>query len=207
MDGTLIDSAQSILMGYEHVVRSAGFKPIKKIDNALIGPTLNDALLTLIGEVNPAVMPQLIDAFKRYYDEHGYQKSIAYPGIYKLLHQLKKKEYSLMLATNKRITPTLKIIDYLKWTNIFDVVYSIDLDAKNPFPNKKSMLADLIQAAEIDSRNAVYIGDRLDDQEAALQNNMQSITVGWGYDQYVDTSVYSAIIWHPAELIPMLDRK
>ena len=131
----------------------------------------------------------------------------AYAGVDDLLRNLRKKNFRLMLATNKRVIPTLKIIDYLQWNSIFEVVYAIDLNLEKPFNNKKSMLADLIRKKGINTNKAIYIGDRLDDQDAAKKNDLQSITVGWGYGEYSDDSVYSLLIHSPSDLIKLLENR
>lgn len=205
MDGTLIDSANSILLGLEMVVQSAGYPFLKKIDKSLIGPPLGETLKSLTGIKTQSQVENLIDAFKKYYDEVGYKNTLVYAGVNELLHHLRGRNFQVILATNKRLFPTKKIVNHLKWTSFFDVVYAIDLHADKPFPNKKSMLADLIKENKIDSKNTIYIGDRLEDQDAAMHNNLRSATVSWGYGDYVDASIYSELVHSPSDVAMLLD--
>lgn len=207
LDGTLIDSAGSILYGFERVVKSAGLSFKKEIDKNLIGPPLDEVLRSLTGITDLSQLEELVRAFTAYYDDSGYKKMFAYAGVDDLLRNLRKKNFRLILATNKRVTPTLKIIDYLQWTSLFEVIYAIDLNIEKPFNNKKSMLADLIREKGINSKKAIYVGDRLDDQDAAKKNDLQSITVGWGYGEYSDDSVYSQLIHSPSDLIRLLENR
>jgi phosphoglycolate phosphatase len=159
----------------------------------------------LTGIADQSQIEELICNFKVYYDVLGYKKTLVYTGIDNLLRYLEQKNFRIMLATNKRITPTLKIINHFSWLHIFEAIYAIDLDTENPFSDKKNMLSDLIWAKDIDSSSAVYIGDRLEDQDAAHQNNLHSITVSWGYGIYTNPSIYSKLIHHPSDLMKILE--
>jgi phosphoglycolate phosphatase len=87
----------------------------------------------------------------------------------------------LYIATNKRLIPTKKILDYLSWNSFFSAVYSIDSNTEKPFKNKGEMIRALLNNEMIDLKSAVYIGDRDDDYEAANKNGLPCILVEWGY--------------------------
>ena len=126
LDGTLIDSADSILYGFEFVLRDTGYIAKAPLNRGLIGPPLKLTMQKLSGINDDMVLNDLVDRFKSYYDLVGYQKSSPYLGVDKLLKDLRASEHNLILATNKRMIPTKKILEYLGWTPIFDDVYAID---------------------------------------------------------------------------------
>jgi phosphoglycolate phosphatase len=185
LDGTLIDSAPSILAGLNMVMKKSKLLPAIPLDSCLVGPPLKEILLKLVGDQANVDIDILVSNFKEYYDSEGFKASIPYPGVDELLNQLTCNA-SLYLATNKRLEPTLKIIDYFGWASLFDNVYAIDKFKDTPFSNKASMIHVLIQAESIKKEHAIYIGDRIEDFEASKINGIDTILVTWGYGQFKD---------------------
>ena len=181
LDGTLIDSAPSILAGLNVAFRKSGLLPVLPLSESLVGPPLRETLRKLIDDQVNADLDILVSDFKRYYDSEGFKKSLPYPGVQELLNQLTQLNVSIYLATNKRLEPTLKIIDYLGWELLFDDVYAIDKFLDRPFRDKASMIHALMQTKSIEEEHAIYVGDRIEDFEASSANGLDTILVNWGY--------------------------
>lgn len=181
LDGTLVDSASAILEGLEYAIKKAGIKPAIPLSNGLVGPPLKDTLLKLVGEYNDVIINNLISDFKFFYDQEGFKRSMPYPGTEKLLTELCEFGLDLYLATNKRLVPTQKIINYFGWNRFFDEIYTIDKYKNSPFDNKELMLKSLLKEKSIDPLCAVYVGDREEDLSASISNNLSAILVDWGY--------------------------
>jgi phosphoglycolate phosphatase len=147
----------------------------------LIGPPLIDTLSRIIEKKDPIVLDAVANKFKLHYDTIGYAASIVYPGIDPLLAELHERGYALYVATNKRLIPTTNIIEYLDWKSFFSAIYSIDLNFERPFKGKSEMLSALLSKECIDPQSAIYIGDRIEDYEAATLNGLRCILVDWGY--------------------------
>ena len=183
-DGTLIDSAPSIIAGLELAFKKLGLLPSIHLNASIIGPPLEETLYKLIGDQVNVDLGVLVSNFKDYYDAEGFKTSKPYPGIEELLNQLGQLNIVLYLATNKRLEPTLKIVDYLGWTTFFNKVYTIDMVAGAPFVNKSSMIQALIRAELIESANTIYVGDRMEDFHASSANGLRTILVNWGYGDF-----------------------
>jgi phosphoglycolate phosphatase len=181
LDGTLIESAPSILIGLEFAIKKSGLFPTLPLDSSLVGPPLKDILDKIVGGQLNVDLDILMADFKSYYDADGFKESKPYPGVRDMVNQLTESNISLYLATNKRLKPTLKIIDYFGWASLFDGVYAIDKFPEAPFSNKASMIRALIQAESIEKAHAVYVGDRNEDFEASAANGIDAILVNWGY--------------------------
>jgi len=200
LDGTLINSAPSILGCLEAVIAGAGLRIVTPLHDSLIGPPLRETIQKITGLEDLVRIESLVSDFKLHYDNLGYQQSIPYSGVDEILDSFKKNGYTLALATNKRIIPTLKILEHLNLRNYFESVYTIDMNTGAPFSSKSAMLARLISDKNLESTSSIYIGDRLEDQLAAHENSLFSITVGWGYGDYRDPSIYSALVSSPDAL-------
>jgi len=193
LDGTLIESGPSILIGLEIALKKSGLFPVLPLDSFLVGPPLKDTLRELVGGQANIDLDQLVSDFKTYYDVEGFKASKPYPGVHGLLNRLIQSNASLFLATNKRLEPTLKIIDYFGWTSLFSGVYAIDKFADAPFSNKASMIHALIQAESIEKARTIYVGDRIEDREASTVNGIESILVNWGYGNLENISASNEV--------------
>jgi phosphoglycolate phosphatase len=180
LDGTLIDSAPSILECFRLTLQANNIAPQVKVETSLIGPPLAKTLSILTGKHDPLELEKLISDFKDLYDNEGYKETIAYPEIISLIEGIQKLNIRLHIATNKRLAPTLLILKFLGWSNYFDSVYSID--SRHPsFSNKAEMLSSLLLDQYIDTNSCIYIGDRFEDMESALENQLEFIGALWGY--------------------------
>jgi len=205
LDGTLIDSAPSILAGLNMAIKKSKLLPSLPLDSCLVGPPLKEILSKLVGDQANVDLDILASNFKQYYDSEGFKASIPYPGVDELLNQL-ACNVSLYLATNKRLEPTLKIIDYFGWSLLFDGIYAIDKFKDNPFSDKTSMINVLIHSEAIEKEHVIYVGDRIEDLEASKLNGINAILVNWGYGEFKNNSSINGFQYadSPKELYEMI---
>jgi len=180
LDGTLIDSAEAILASFRAAFAACGLTPVRSIEADIIGPPLGETLRLLAGCEDSVLIARLADAFRQSYDTDGLLETRAYPGIGDMLRALHAAGMKLSIATNKRIHPTRLIVEHIGWTDIFDSVYALDLFTP-PLPNKAAMLGRMLVEQRIDKRRAVFVGDRIEDGEAAEANGLPFIAATWGY--------------------------
>ena len=199
LDGTLIDSARSILNSIQAAFDEVGIEPMKPLTHELIGPPLKDLFITLLNEARYEKLPRLIEAFKHYYDALGYKETQAYEAVTEMLDELIRMEVNLYIATNKRILPTLKILDHLSWKDRFEGVYALDC-FEPVLQSKTAMLQRLCNNFLYSSGDAVYVGDRADDANAAEGAGLPFFWAGWGYDNNISIPDDALKIPHPSML-------
>jgi phosphoglycolate phosphatase len=180
LDGTLIDSAPSILLGYAAAFEATGLTPQRPLTADLVGPPLRSTLRQVLGRSNDAALDALVDAFKRYYDRDGFRASQVYAGIDTLLSELSAQGAPLYLATNKRWHPTERILDHLGWTQHFRAAHALD-GPQPPAANKGALLRWMVSAYGLQASECLYVGDRDEDGEAADAAGMPFQRVPWGY--------------------------
>jgi phosphoglycolate phosphatase len=181
LDGTLIDSQGSIISALRAALSESAIEAKVPITKELIGPPLIDTLSNITGLKDKFILNEIAVKFMLYYDTLGYMNSQAYPGMHYLLKCLHNQGFNLYIATNKRLIPTKKIVGYLSWDLLFSAIYSIDSNAEKPYKNKSEMISALLGAELIDRRTTVYVGDRIEDYEAAKLNQIRCVLVDWGY--------------------------
>ena len=178
LDGTLIDSAPSILASMQAAFDGAGIIPSAPLTSALIGPPLAHTVLSLLPPAQAQALPDLVQGFKRHYDTAGYQQSCVYPGVQEMLRAFSQMPLRLHIATNKRIAPTRRIVEHLGWGDFFTSIHA--LDACTPaLPHKTAMLQRLRKA--LGGTPPLYVGDRAEDAEAAQASGMPFLWASWGY--------------------------
>lgn len=183
LDGTLIDSSPSILSCFGHVLTEAGLQPLVPLSDSLIGPPLRQTLISLTGLTDNTLLDRLVDSFKECYDTEGYKASQVYDGIEILLSRLTEYDIPLAIATNKRRVPTLRILEHLGWTEYFRVVGTLDMLVP-PHTNKAALIRFLLGEIGVPAEASLYVGDKLEDCEAAAANGMAFRAAGWGYGEW-----------------------
>lgn len=196
LDGTLVDSAPPILFCLGRSLESHGLSPSVALTNSIIGPPLKKTLEIISGVSDEVVIGELADEFKRLYDTSGYRETELYPGVDALLHGLKNRGLDLHIATNKRLKPTRLILEYFGWTGLFSTVYASD--SKNSgYGSKTEMIEAMLKENRLGKEAAVYIGDRVDDKNAADSNEIEFIAALWGYQD--EAFLLSDNSFHKAE--------
>lgn len=199
LDGTLIDSAPSILASFAMVLEEAGIAAKVPLTSKLIGPPIQETLSILTGVDDSQLINTYVESFKRQYDSHGYKKTAVYSGVPELLETLHTNGFALYLATNKRLAPTRLILEHLGWSSYFRSVYALDL--YNPrLPHKGALLECLLTEQRLRPSDVLYIGDKTEDALSAEQNDMAFMGVAWGYGDF-DSSCKWPVLNSPASLL------
>lgn len=180
LDGTLIDSAPSILECFLMALSGRSIEPQCQVNQDLIGPPMVETLKKLTGSIDDSLLGMLSNDFKMLYDTEGYKLTVVFEGINPLLENLKKMGVNLHIATNKRLKPTSLILQHLSWDGLFTNVFATD--SRQPgYRNKADMLADLFEREGLDLKALWYVGDKKEDEDASMANAIPFIGVGWGY--------------------------
>ena len=182
-DGTLVDSAPAILTTFAQVLQGHGLQACCSIDDSLIGPPLRQTLQTLCGSSDAQLLDTLASSFRDIYDGPACLATPAYPGWDDALAALRALGLQLLIATNKRLLPTQRIIQARGWSEHFKVVYASD-SCPGGFPNKAAMIAALLEEHGIDAQGAIYLGDTEADASAATANAVEFWAVDWGYGEF-----------------------
>jgi phosphoglycolate phosphatase len=180
LDGTLIDSAPGILASLESAFESCGLVPGEPLTATLIGPPLMATLERLAGAAHAGDLPRLADAFKANYDDRGYRETIAFPGVAEMLGEASRRGYRLYIATNKRIFPTRRIVEFLGWGSLFAGIYALD-SFDPPLQSKTLLLAEVLVRLQGGAGRTLYVGDRHEDGLAAAVNRVEFLLAAWGY--------------------------
>ena len=201
LDGTLVDSAGGILESFAATLSACNVEPQEPLNSNLIGPPLGVILKRLSGSSDPGLIRDLTDYFKSHYDSQGLLLTKAFPGTEEMLRTLHEQGFSLHIATNKRLYAATKIVDLCGWNNLFASLYALDM-TDPPALDKANLLSRQIEALQLSPETTIYIGDRLDDGNAADQQSLDFYLAAWGYDESMSkVSDHWVVIETPDDLL------
>jgi phosphoglycolate phosphatase len=202
LDGTLINSSSGILRAIELAFKSCEVEMQLPLNDELVGPPLTELLVMLSGTSDEVLISELAAAFKSSYDTEGYKETTIFDGVEDMLRSLYQRGFKLFIATNKRMHPTQKILEFFNWSDLFDGVYA--LDACKKASNKSDLISYVLKQHELDVNDSIYIGDTVPDKIAALANGLKFVMVSWGYEFQVEDG--DNYVTSSSELLRYLNR-
>ena len=179
LDGTLVDP----LLGVQNCLRKTceafGLElPPERTVRDWIGFGMRESLSTLKGLEDPARLEAALDFYWERYREDGVFEHELYPGVFHLLHRLKRQGHRIYIVSAKPSLFARRISYQFDLNLVFDDIFGSTL--KGRWQPKTEVLAGLARQGTI-WPGGVFIGDRGVDMEGARQQGLEAIGVTWGY--------------------------
>jgi phosphoglycolate phosphatase len=185
LDGTLIDSIEGIQNSFNIAFESVYQTKNTVCIESLIGPPIQDILMSITGEKNGETIEKFVTTFKTNYDTSGYKLCSLYNGMENVLQKLAFDGNSLFICTNKRTIPTFKIIKHLAIEHYFHKVFSIDSEEVK-VSNKGELVKYILTSQSLETKKTILIGDTKSDADASLENNLTFIFASYGFGKLAD---------------------
>lgn len=182
LDGTLVDP----LLGVQNCLRKTceafGLPmPPEATIRAWIGFGMRESLGSLKGLEDPKRLEAAVDFYWERYREDGVFEHELYPGVFHLLHRLKRQGHRIYIVSAKPSLFARRISYQFDLNLIFDDIFGSTL--KGRWQPKTEVLAGLARQGTI-WPGGVFIGDRGLDMEGARQNGLEAVGVAWGYGSH-----------------------
>jgi phosphoglycolate phosphatase len=185
MDGTLVNSSNSIVNTINYVRENLGFEILEK---NLILQNVNDP------DVNPAEFfygtkeftKEQTLLFEEYYNKNCLLDLEVYDGISKLIEDI-KDDFTLTVTTNANSDFAKKMLDHVGLEKYFSTIYGYD-SVQNPKPHPEMVLKTL-DKHNILKDNAQLIGDSHKDTQAASNAGVDSVLVNWGFSNHEEDAI------------------
>jgi phosphoglycolate phosphatase len=176
LDGTLIDAYNAIYRSLNYTLRTLGYQRQKE---QVICRAVGWGDRNLL---KPFVKKRDLDRALAVYREHhiGSLRSGArlYPGVRRLLRTLRKRGYTLAVATNRPTRFSLELLRLLGIRSFFDAVLCGDKVRKwKPDPE---ILRLIMKRLHTLPAHAVYVGDMFIDMRAARRARVHPLAVTTG---------------------------
>jgi phosphoglycolate phosphatase len=175
-DGTLIDSAGTIVQCIQDAARAMAFEaPDRERASHVIGLGLHDSLRHAV----PGLAPERYREFADHYRRHFLARQdsmLLFPGIEDLLQTLAAQR-TLAIATGKSRRGLDRALDADGLRRVFSA--SRCADETNPKPHP-AMLLELMQELEVDKAATLMVGDTSHDLEMARAAGVDALAVAYG---------------------------
>ena len=182
LDGTLIDSKNEIEETYTKVFKKN--PPTNGVNYDIISytATLHANLERIYGQ-NTIEINNAKATFVNEYDNSEFEKTFLYPHVLNTIKMLHEKGITLHVATNKRLTPTLRILEIKQMSK-----YITCVKASDSIPNKITSKIDMVKSicTEYNLKNGYMIGDCEDDIIAGQLSDLLTVAVTYGYQKKDD---------------------
>ncbi|QWB95270.1 HAD family hydrolase [Mycoplasmatota bacterium] len=180
MDGTILNTLDDITKSI-NVSLEYHQLPIKTKNE--VRKAVGRGALNLIIDVVPENSDQkLIDSvfkkYQSYYDTHSNDLTAPYPHMLDVLKQLKEMGYKLAVVSNKYEYLVKKLND-----DVFESIFAVAIGETKDLPIKPApdMLFKAIKLLDSTIEESIFIGDSDTYMKTAVNANITSIGVTWGF--------------------------
>lgn len=181
LDGTLTDPKEGITRSVQYALERLDY-PFREADDLdwMIGPPLIESFKILFQTTDETILNRAISIYRERYRELGLYENNVYPGIPELLAQLKENGCRHLVATSKPKVFAEKILQHFSLDAYFSVIMGSELNGQ--FVEKDCLIAEVLKTVPASARSkTVMIGDRSYDVHGARCNQIDIISVGYGY--------------------------
>ena len=204
LDGTLVDSSQTISASIEVAlsgvgVSSATHAPVK----SLIGASLLD-IFRQEYDMPESQAQTAIDLYRKHYDSLDQAGTYVYDKIPDVLPRLRAAGYRLFIATVKPTRIAEKVLSDLGLRPWFEGVAGSSMDSIRR--SKSSIISHALKKFDLDPLSSMMIGDRDQDITGARENGLRAlaVTYGFGSREELNSARPDHMVDHSVEIVSLL---
>lgn len=182
-DGTLFDSVDDVIWCFNRVLEEYGFPTLTRDEYIpCLGGNIDDIISKVLGKNSS---PQNVEIIKEVYLDHynssKKEKTVPYPHSEELLRNLQDNNILLAINSN-RLTYSLN--DFVeRYFSDIDFVSIVGHNVNYPSKPDPSGVKYIIDKANVNLDEAVYIGDSITDIKTAQNAGIDCVVVKWGYGE------------------------
>lgn len=182
-DGTLVDSQETILHGFEVGFEAAGLQmPDRRTALSIVGLSLEIAIEQLVGPDQAHHVDTIAAAYRNSKVSRraaGLDHDPLYPGARRALEQLAARDDILLgVATGKARRGVDHLVKTHRLAGQFVTIQTADTSPSKPHPD---MIHRALSETGAEATRTVMIGDTSFDMEMAVAAGAHAVGVTWGY--------------------------
>ncbi len=183
LDGTLINSGQSILESFRFGLQHIGYGDLVIDEVKALRQDLRVTLLNAGEKIGQEFTDFEIEDFVRSYRVHHslFPDGLIQPyeGVVEVLEFLKSRDNQIAIATTKHSEQASHMLGRLKMEHYFDHIQGTDVGMR--YKPEPDILHAVLNRLERDPAESFYMGDSEHDLAAAATAGMWKIAANYGY--------------------------
>ena len=185
-DGTLVHSEAAITQCFQRITQKLAPHRLDVAKQVLIGPPLRQTVAEILGDLEHPLIDEFVSAFIEMHDDDVLNHTTPYPSAHETLTHLYNQGQKMAIATNKRLAPTIKILEHLHWEQFFTSVECSDSEAV--IRDKLQMIKTIVEK-DVSFKNAYFVGDTVGDGLSANSSKLTFIKASYGYGRTEDWGI------------------
>ena len=182
LDGTLLNTLDDLAAAVNYTLRQYGMPEHTREDvRHFVGNGVRLLMIRAIpdGESNPR-FEAAFKTFREYYLEHSLDTTRPYDGIPEMLRELRKRGKRVAVVSNKFSAATRELCQHFFPDSVEVAIGEHEAEGirKKPAPDT---VIEAFRQLDVDSHNAVYVGDSDVDLQTARNVGLPCISVLWGF--------------------------
>ena len=183
LDGTLLDSLESIAMGANAVLEELGFSPCGLEEyRSFVGKGAKELIrqaLYAAGDTELKNFEKALEIHKSAYKKYALYKIKKYDGIAEVIEKLKKAGIIVAVNSNKPEARAIGVLDTMFGENTFDIIVGqVEERRRKPYPDGCLLIADKFGFAP---KECMYVGDTDIDMKTGKAAQMYTVGAVWGF--------------------------
>ncbi len=207
LDGTLLNTIDDLGEATNHALRSLGYPThALSVYPGYVGNGVRKLMERALpdSEATPEIVGAMLEKFKEYYDSHGCDRTVPYPGIPELLRQLSDADVNLAVASNKYQKAVEAIV-----LHFFPDIHWAALEGQKqgvPVKPDPSIVFEILTKCPTPKADVLYVGDSGVDIETARRACVDNVGVTWGYRpvRELRESYADRIVESPEEILKIV---
>lgn len=181
MDGTLTESGEGITKSVQYALEKMG-KPEPDLDalQVFVGPPLLEQFMKY-AELDEEEARQAVAYYRERYAAVGIFENRPYPGVARMLEELKKKGYLLAVSSSKPEHFVLKVLEHFEMEHYFDEVVGSEMNGGRS--DKSEVIEETLRRLKLEDHRdqVIMVGDKEHDVFGARKSSLSCVAVSYGY--------------------------
>ena len=194
LDGTLTESGEGITKCVQYALEKLG-RPESDLEKlkVFIGPPLMEQFMKY-ADLDEATARKAVEYYRERYSTTGIFENCPYPGVEKLLQELRRKKYLLAVASSKPEYYVKQILDYFNLTEYFDEIVGSEMNGART--NKTEVIEETLKRLGLDHHReqVIMVGDKEHDVLGARKAGLDCVAVSYGYG--TEEELAACRSWH-----------
>ena len=205
LDGTLVDSLPDMTSALNRCFIDRG---LRKLSIEEVRPLIGWGVEKMVRSAYQCIeitetdqtIKKTIEDYVDYYKKFPARDSQLYEGVLKTLEKLDKLGIKMGICSNKSFDMVKLILESFGLIRYFCGITGGDSVTFNK-PDGRHIL-ETLKIMNVDNKNALMIGDTINDIKAAIEAKIKVVAVDYGYSQLNELRAANTVVGNLSELFP-----